>query len=532
MAQPPGSSSDVVSHGTLKWQAEHLSLYYDHVARSWVLYSSATMEQTRLPSLPAGATSWQLSFADGLGFVYTDREEDDDSIWCQELFASAAYRYPDGEVVIIDEQGNKDCKDYRLQRHRLCVLGVRLPGLANLVDLDVASFDHARDGCKFWWALGSFMKHTLMANGESEGRKVSREYLKRWGAWDRFLAELDLPGGLMKSIPSGASGETHPHDPQRPLEQRTMATHVVLALLARSSLLPRHLGGATVAEHRMAARRLLAALVHMAKPRGLAVSVEPSWWTPTGLLFGDGVIVLSVSELDLSVDLQRLRRYLAVEPLPDALASIASTLSAHDGDSMGLVDFVEVVAMGLPRTRCLFGQVVWGIANALEALLAADQRLLELGESTTSALRWANGDGMSAIARERRLVAYSMASRRALDAAGWHLVSVALDASTVACFNRVNIAVGLPNNIAFWVPPQVPLGGLFASGRAVGVREHVPGRSRQAWGARPLGFEPRSGGWRRGGSAVGGFVSKQVCFGFPNGFGNCLLNKPGCVRLI
>jgi hypothetical protein len=336
--------------------------------------------------------------------------------------------------------------------HRQCV-GTFPRGVANtLANLKCAVF-RKRDGVTVWWALRDLYTvcgFTMRGSADDWVQCL-------FPSWINSLAQhMRLPPShLKRGLPRDQVDENH----DRVLDKPAGSSHFVVGVCARLAGLPRACGGLRDDEAKTAVGELLQGFFQGMPTFKVTVFVDEAVeWHPPSSITGVRPCELHVVDGRLSV-----------APVVAVLANMhvrdgsAKAWRALIGDAQSML-ISELLVRAATLTKafwwlfshlvCVFGSVFdAGVANWFMRLKREDRiREQQPDPPVKGGLRWAETFQDTAAGREKRIIMYWQAGRRAFDKP--QFVSIAADSSRVGGRGLMNVAVAKPDGVAMWACPQ------------------------------------------------------------------------------
>lgn len=432
----------------------YLSLEHDPWKRAWNLFHSVTGEKAPLDEPASG--SWNLSFFDdGMGFLHDGGQGD--GVEAEDLLKVTLYKVPASGRHVFHLDEGLVYPDQHAHNHLLLHALVPMGASRHEAKLDIAVFGWPLALCRVQWDLLGI--YSAMGLELSKGSR-SRWVYKGWHQWQKAFEARHIPALLLRSklyTTGEAEAETGHGDPGglRVLKAPTVDTAGLCFLCSVWSSCPKELGGFQNEKDRRAAGDLLEGLLCGVQGQLASIDIfldlETVFQWPA-MPQGKNPISLPVSRSG-RVDLRCLKGF--IQKLPSRIQKTFSTLAL---DAAGLEEPLDLFVRRLARAHGmtpLLAQVVWRVACALDCTYGkgADDpdAALPLLPITLK------GIGMNLAEAndyqlERHLQAYLQAGQAAT--AGADIISLATDKSRVHGKGISNTACFLPDNTAFWLPPQ------------------------------------------------------------------------------
>jgi len=221
-----------------------------------------------------------------------------------------------------------------------------------------------------------------------------------------------------------------------------------------------HCGGFKQPEDRSAAASILKAFCSTLQGMGwqmLLFMDEHAQHQPPKLDQGRLPFILEVAD-DLGVGVARLRAFClehADHRLAQAWLNIPGLPLTEGRDSIPLLDFVSCISKAAFKSRAvhvLMAQVLRDVGARLDDVLGAASK----GGPHLNNVQFKTFTGSSDTDRAYRLQGYMEAAALATERPGaLQFLSCCTDKSRVSGMPMQNTALALPNNVAWWSPPQV-----------------------------------------------------------------------------
>ena len=421
-----------------------------HVTGIQYAHNSITGELTPLEHVQP---SWGLEWHEGQLIAFSGEQ----SLWLQDCFKQVVYKCSTTEQILIHDTAADQkfmLEDFGV-KHCPCDVRIPVTGSGDGAQLMVFAFMKAFMGFRWWWSLHDLVTHTLLPTrrGAKQGSKAAwLAVQKRWNAWSRTSQECGLPA-LRKAKAHMSEGNAvsleTARETGRVLGVPTCTTGSLLASLATMSFATAAKGGCAEPATSLACRALLAGLLGRCRTHqfllvlGSDVELHPCglWEAP-----------LSPVAVPMTGGALQLRPFKAALPHVKKLKAQLGKLLAV-ADECPLPEFLSLlVGLGTPATF-LLKQLVWQIGAAIEGQLDEEMQAGLAGQRQDKHALNVLRDGLSESERQQRSIAYMEAGLEVMK--GHRFFSWGCDASRVGFKSRTAAVLALPDNKAFWLPPQV-----------------------------------------------------------------------------
>lgn len=419
----------------------------------WRLTNRMTHEQVALPVLELGA-EWCMAVGDNGDCLVVAEDESHPARPPSDVIGHTTFVAPDGVIFMVTDPENPESEVIsmatQLKEHSIGEVKFTLGQVGLQVSFEIAWFSRAHDGCFIMWSLPSL--HTLLGLSQSRQgtSKPGRWAACSWSAWQRRAEEFGVAGGLLRSRLVSSSDTRQDHAmSRRVLSFPSVSTTVLLVLLHMWACCSRCDGGFSNPTEQEAASTIFRGILEVMQvddedfPIYVDDGVKCQW---LGVHSGVNLVVLAVRSGRVSLVALRARMRAHCGPV-----SRMWDQRFGSATEMPFVAFMLVCAEGYKVWRFLWKQLLWCVASVLEARIMEQMR----GEITARGIEaklagWETG---STYALNRKLGQYMESCRHASAGALKHL-SISTDKSRVHSLGLQSTVLVLPDNTAFWGPPQ------------------------------------------------------------------------------